>query len=55
MIRRWFIEAKGPVMNYLWDNNEAVVDWLSNAEEQESVAENIKIIEKDCLLSKIDR
>lgn len=55
MIRRWFIEAKGPVMNYLWDDNSAVVDWLSNEEEQDSVNENIKIIEKDALLNKIDK
>lgn len=54
MVRRWFIEAKGPVQNYLWDNNEAVVDWLSNTEEQQTVNEHIKMIQKDALIQKID-
>ena len=55
MLRRWFIEAKGPVQNYLWDNNGAVVDWLNNKEEMVIVNENIRVIEKDAKLLSIDK
>jgi hypothetical protein len=54
MLRRWFIESKGPVQNYLWDDDRAVVAWLTDPEEQQSISDNIKMIQKDALIQKID-
>lgn len=30
MLRRWFVEDKGAADGYLWDDNQAVVDWLED-------------------------
>ena len=54
MLRRWFIESKGPVQNYLWDDDRAVVAWLSDPEERQSILDNIRMIQKDALIQKID-
>ena len=54
MLRRWFIESKGPVQNYLWDDHQAVVEWLTDEEERQCIEDNIKIIERDALIQKID-
>ena len=54
MLRRWFIESKGPVQNYLWDDDRAVVAWLSDPDEQQSISDNIRMIQKDALIQKID-
>ena len=54
MLRRWFIESKGPVQNYLWDEDRAVVAWLSEPDEQQSISDNIRMIQKDALIQKID-
>lgn len=55
MLRRWFLESKGPVQNYLWDDDRAVVDWFGSPEEQQIISDNIKMIQKDTLIQKIDR
>uniref|UniRef100_A0A1X7VP53 Uncharacterized protein n=1 Tax=Amphimedon queenslandica TaxID=400682 RepID=A0A1X7VP53_AMPQE len=48
MIRRWFVESKNVVNNYLWYKDEIVVDWLeSSLKEPESVLlSNIESIKK---------
>lgn len=54
MLRRWFIESKGPVQNYLWDDDKAVAAWLDDPEERQSISDNIRMIQKDALIQKID-
>ncbi|XP_032823616.2 acetyl-CoA carboxylase 1 isoform X2 [Petromyzon marinus] len=59
MLRRWFVEAEGTVKAYLWDNNQAVVEWLERqlAKEEEGtrsvIEENIKYIQRDYVLQQI--
>ena len=54
MLRRWFVESKGPLQNYLWDDNRAVVEWLNDPDELQSISDNIKIIQREVLIQKID-
>jgi len=54
MLRRWFIEAKGPVQAYLWDSNPAVVEWLTNSDDVATVEENVRIVSREALLQRID-
>lgn len=54
MLRRWFIESKGPVQAYQWDSNPAVVEWLTNSEDVATIEENVRIVSKEALLQRID-
>ncbi|XP_010875045.2 acetyl-CoA carboxylase isoform X2 [Esox lucius] len=58
MLRRWFVETEGTVQAYLWDNNEAVVDWLKKHLAKEdgmrsTIRENIKYLKRDYALKQI--
>uniref|UniRef100_A0A3P8WLZ1 acetyl-CoA carboxylase n=1 Tax=Cynoglossus semilaevis TaxID=244447 RepID=A0A3P8WLZ1_CYNSE len=58
MLRRWFVETEGTVKAYLWDNNQAVVEWLEkhlSKEEgcQSAIRENIKYLKRENALKHI--
>ncbi|CAL1616009.1 unnamed protein product [Knipowitschia caucasica] len=58
MLRRWFVETEGTVKTYLWDNNQAVVEWLdtqlsSDDGAPSSIRENIKCLKRENTLKHI--
>ncbi|XP_066509285.1 acetyl-CoA carboxylase-like isoform X2 [Hoplias malabaricus] len=58
MLRRWFIETEGTVKAYLWDNNQAVVEWLEKHLSQQegtrsAIRENIRYLKRDYALKHI--
>ncbi|XP_029017802.1 acetyl-CoA carboxylase isoform X4 [Betta splendens] len=58
MLRRWFVETEGTVKAYLWDNNQAVVEWLEKHLSKEdgfrsAIRENIKYIKRENTLKLI--
>ncbi|XP_018332454.1 acetyl-CoA carboxylase isoform X2 [Agrilus planipennis] len=57
MLRRWFVEDKGPIESYKWENNESVVLWLedqlSRPAEQSIIGYNLHCVSKDAALTKI--
>ncbi|XP_041792792.1 acetyl-CoA carboxylase isoform X1 [Chelmon rostratus] len=58
MLRRWFVETEGTVMAYLWDNNQAVVEWLEKHLSTEdgtrsAIRENIKYLKRENTLKHI--
>lgn len=51
MLRRWFIEDKGPAEGYRWENNNTVVQWLTEQSDPTSrVTHNILCVKKDAKL-----
>uniref|UniRef100_A0A672JIW7 acetyl-CoA carboxylase n=1 Tax=Salarias fasciatus TaxID=181472 RepID=A0A672JIW7_SALFA len=58
MLRRWFVETEGTVKAYLWDNNQAVVEWLEKHLSTEdgvksAIRENIKYLKRENALKHI--
>ncbi|XP_061907231.1 acetyl-CoA carboxylase isoform X1 [Entelurus aequoreus] len=58
MLRRWFVETEGTVKAYLWDNNQAVVEWLERHWSKEdgtrtAIRENIKYLKRENALKHI--
>uniref|UniRef100_A0A8C3I926 Acetyl-CoA carboxylase beta n=1 Tax=Chrysemys picta bellii TaxID=8478 RepID=A0A8C3I926_CHRPI len=58
MLRRWFMETEGAVKGYLWDNNQAVVEWLEKHLQEEegsrsAIRENIRYLKRDYALRHI--
>ncbi|XP_008280275.1 acetyl-CoA carboxylase isoform X1 [Stegastes partitus] len=58
MLRRWFVETEGTVKAYLWDNNQAVVEWLEKHLSKEdgtrsAITENIKYLKRENTLKHI--
>ncbi|XP_042344465.1 acetyl-CoA carboxylase isoform X2 [Plectropomus leopardus] len=58
MLRRWFVETEGTVKAYLWDNNQAVVEWLEKYLTKEDgtrsgIRENIKYLKRENTLKHI--
>ncbi|XP_051278082.1 acetyl-CoA carboxylase isoform X2 [Dicentrarchus labrax] len=58
MLRRWFVETEGTVKAYLWDNNQAVVEWLEKHLSEEdgarsAIRENIKYLKRENTLKQI--
>ncbi|MEQ2248401.1 hypothetical protein ILYODFUR_018807 [Ilyodon furcidens] len=58
MLRRWFVETEGTVKAYLWDNNQAVVEWLEKHLSIEDgtrsvIRENIKYLKRENALKHI--
>lgn len=55
MLRRWFIEDKGPTESYLWDQDECVTNWLKNQQEDENsvISRNIACVKQDAVVSRI--
>ncbi|XP_049433986.1 acetyl-CoA carboxylase isoform X2 [Epinephelus fuscoguttatus] len=58
MLRRWFVETEGTVKAYLWDNNQAVVEWLEKHLTNEDgtrsgIRENIKYLKRENTLKHI--
>uniref|UniRef100_A0A3B5MTG1 acetyl-CoA carboxylase n=1 Tax=Xiphophorus couchianus TaxID=32473 RepID=A0A3B5MTG1_9TELE len=58
MLRRWFVETEGTVKAYLWDNNQAVVEWLEKHLSTEDgtrsvIRENIKYLKRENALKHI--
>ncbi|XP_037672903.1 acetyl-CoA carboxylase 2 isoform X2 [Choloepus didactylus] len=58
MLRRWFMESEGAVKAYLWDNNQAVVQWLEQHWQAQDgphspIRENIKYLKRDNVLKTI--
>merc|ERR1712141_367639 len=49
MIRRWFIEDKGDNMRFLWDQDQATVEWLEQQIEIEgsTLEDNLKALRHD--------
>ncbi|XP_038054037.1 acetyl-CoA carboxylase-like isoform X2 [Patiria miniata] len=61
MLRRVFMEDKGTVNSYLWEDNKAVADWLLEQERQEkeegqsAILDNIKAVKRDRVIHQIRR
>ncbi|XP_076618558.1 acetyl-CoA carboxylase isoform X3 [Colletes latitarsis] len=55
MLRRWFIEDKGPTESYLWDKDETVANWLESQRENENsvVSRNVTCVTQDAIVSQI--
>lgn len=57
MLRRWFVESKGAVNQYLWENDVAVTEWLEQQldpkTERSLVVENIQCLRRDAAISQI--
>ncbi|KAG8178328.1 hypothetical protein JTE90_026296 [Oedothorax gibbosus] len=57
MLRRWFVEEHGAVNQYLWDDNKAVVDWLTAQMDvtrgRSHILENIDCLRRDSVISQI--
>ncbi|CAL8348024.1 unnamed protein product [Lota lota] len=58
MLRRWFVETEGTVKAYLWDSNQAVVEWLEKHQSREdgavsAIHDNIKYLKRDYTLKHI--
>ncbi|XP_065216768.1 acetyl-CoA carboxylase isoform X5 [Planococcus citri] len=60
MLRRWFAEDKGTTQAYLWDNNEAIVNWLSEQLTEDGTVEpisfigrNVSSVQKDAFFSSV--
>ncbi|KAM9743976.1 acetyl-CoA carboxylase isoform 2-T2 [Menidia menidia] len=58
MLRRWFVETEGTVKAYLWDDNQAVVEWLEKHLSKEdgtpsAIRENIKYLKRENTLKHI--
>ncbi|KAM9858236.1 acetyl-CoA carboxylase 2 isoform 2-T2 [Aulostomus maculatus] len=58
MLRRWFVETEGTVKAYLWDNNQAIVEWLEKHWSKEdgtraAIRENIKYLKRENTLKHI--
>eukprot|EP00066_Takifugu_rubripes_P024799 XP_011614065.1 PREDICTED: acetyl-CoA carboxylase 2 isoform X2 [Takifugu rubripes] len=58
MLRRWFVETEGTVKAYLWDNNQAVVEWLEKHMSKEdgapsAIRENMKYLKRENTLKLI--
>uniref|UniRef100_A0A3Q2YRR4 acetyl-CoA carboxylase n=1 Tax=Hippocampus comes TaxID=109280 RepID=A0A3Q2YRR4_HIPCM len=58
MLRRWFVETEGTVKAYLWDNNQAVVEWLERHWSKDdgtrsAIRENIKYLKRENALKHI--
>merc|ERR1719479_476893 len=52
MIRRWFIEDKGDNMRFLWDQDQAAVEWMENqidagGNKSSIFEENLKVLKRD--------
>lgn len=57
MLRRWFVEDKGDTNSFLWEQNEAVVEWLEEQKRDESaiINRNISAVRKDAIISQIQK
>lgn len=55
MLRRWFVEDKGEINSFQWDQNEAVVEWLDEQKRDETliINRNIAAVRKDAIISQI--
>lgn len=55
MLRRWFVEDRGPTDSYLWDQDEAVSNWMiSQIEDETSVlSRNINCVKKNAVLTRV--
>uniref|UniRef100_T1JBH2 Uncharacterized protein n=1 Tax=Strigamia maritima TaxID=126957 RepID=T1JBH2_STRMM len=59
MLRRWFVEVKGTVEGYLWEDNKVVVEWLLNETDENTthsvIKDNIKCLKRDAALHSVYR
>lgn len=57
MLRRWFVEDKGDTNAYLWEENEAVVNWMEMQKtlEDSNVNRNINAVRKDAIITQIQK
>jgi acetyl-CoA carboxylase/biotin carboxylase 1 len=57
MLRRWFVEDKSETNSFLWDKNEAVVEWLEEQKRDEAaiINRNISAVRKDAIISQIQK
>ncbi|XP_063979421.1 acetyl-CoA carboxylase isoform X2 [Diachasmimorpha longicaudata] len=55
MLRRWFVEDKGTTESYLWDQDEAVVNWLIEQAQNENsvVTRNIDCVKRDAVVTHV--
>lgn len=55
MLRRWFIEDKGPTESYLWDQDEPATCWLESQRDNEDsvISRNITCVKQDAVVSRI--
>jgi acetyl-CoA carboxylase/biotin carboxylase 1 len=57
MLRRWFVEDKGEINSFMWDQNEPLVEWLQEQKKDENaiVNRNISAVRKDAIISQIQQ
>ncbi|XP_055889242.1 acetyl-CoA carboxylase-like isoform X3 [Biomphalaria glabrata] len=54
MLSRWFVEDRGAIHTYQYEDDKLTVDWLtSQMEENSAVMENIRCLQRDHVLSQI--
>jgi len=55
MLRRWFIEDKGAIESYLWDQDEAAACWLEAQRKTDNsvISRNIMCVKRDAVVTRI--
>ncbi|KAK3576974.1 hypothetical protein CHS0354_005975 [Potamilus streckersoni] len=57
MLSRWFVEDQGTVNAYLWEDDKAVVQWLTDQVEENNgknvVSENIRCLKREHVLQQV--
>ncbi|KAL5009691.1 hypothetical protein ScPMuIL_011996 [Solemya velum] len=57
MLSRWFVEDKGTVNGYLWEDDKAIVEWLVEQKDEgsgkNSIVENIKCLQREHVLQRV--
>jgi len=57
MLRRWFVEERGTVEGYLWEDNKLVVQWLQSQMDENNthsvIKDNIKCLKRDAALQEV--
>jgi len=55
MLRRWFIEDKGAIESYLWDQDDAAACWLEAQRKTDNsvISRNITCVKRDAVVTRI--
>ncbi|XP_078337630.1 acetyl-CoA carboxylase-like isoform X9 [Crassostrea virginica] len=57
MLHRWFVEDKGTIKAYLWEDDKAMVEWLTEQIREDSidnaVSDNIRCLQREHVLQQV--
>ncbi|XP_034934564.1 acetyl-CoA carboxylase isoform X3 [Chelonus insularis] len=55
MLRRWFIEDRGTIESYIWDQDEKIVEWLQNQRSNEDsvIMRNINCVKRGAVVTQV--